>query len=366
MIRKVRLRNFKCFREIDLQFAPMTILTGVNGMGKSSVIQALLLLRQSYDLGLLKTNGLVLNGNLIKLGSGLDVLFLNAKEDSISFGIETVDNVSNEWEFKLEPGSDLLPIFSNLNNEEIYQLNLFHYFQYLQAERTGPRNSFQMNDFMVLRNRQMGTRGEYCAHFLAAYERDDIEIPQLSHPNALSTGLRDQVEAWIGSVSPGIRIHVTTYPSMDLVNLQFSIVSGSYVSDPYRAANVGFGLTYSLPMVVATLALRPGGLLIVENPEAHLHPKAQTHMTELFARAAAQGAQILVETHSDHVLNGVRLAAHKGILSPEKIKIHFFERGDKDMEAEVISPIIDRNGRIDYWPKDFFDEWDKSLDQLLG
>jgi predicted ATPase len=86
------------------------------------------------------------------------------------------------------------------------------------------------------------------------------------------------------------------------------------------------------------------------------------------ARAASCGIQVIVETHSDHVLNGIRLAVHGGQLSPESVYLHFFDRKPQNDQAcaEVISPRIDRNGRIDRWPEGFFDEWDKSLEALLG
>ena len=111
----------------------------------------------------------------------------------------------------------------------------------------------------------------------------------------------------------------------------------------------------------------PGTLLIVENPEAHLHPKGQSMMGHLLALAASCGVQVLIETHSDHVLNGIRLAVHGGKIKPEEICFHFFQRIEKDSQAlaQVVSPKIDRNGRIDRWPDGFFDEWDKSLDALL-
>jgi len=366
MISGFRISNFKCFRDITLPLGRMTILSGLNGMGKSSVIQALLLLRQSHELGLLNTRGLALNGDLIQLGGGYDALFVGADEDIISFEVTSAEGRSAEWRFRHEAESDVLPLIPTSDNSEIMQESLFgDSFHYLQAERTGPRTSFKMSDSQVLRKRQLGTRGEYCAHFLAAFEREDIRIPNLKHDKAVSLGLRDQVEAWIAGVSPGTRIHVTTYPGMDLVNLQFSQVTGSYVSDPYRATNVGFGLSYTLPLFVATLASRPGGMLMVENPEAHLHPRAQIGIAKFFARAAAGGIHVLLETHSDHVLNGVRLAVHDNLLSPDEVRFHFFRRADDDIGAQVVSPEIDSNGRIDYWPEDFFDQWEKSLDALL-
>src|SRR5262249_22561722 len=112
---------------------------------------------------------------------------------------------------------------------------------------------------------------------------------------------------------------------------------------------------------------RSGGLLLIENPEAHLHPRGQSRIGVLLATAAACGIQVLTETHSDHVLNGIRLAARKGIIAPTSVHLHFFERrilADRAVHT-VVSPRLDHHGRIDHWPDGFFDEWDRMVDALL-
>lgn len=150
---------------------------------------------------------------------------------------------------------------------------------------------------------------------------------------------------------------------MDLVSLEYSFG----LSKKYRATNVGFGITYTLPVITALLAAKSGSLLLLENPEAHLHPRGQAQMGNLLAKAAAQGVQIILETHSDHVLNGIRLAVHDGKISPDDVKLHFFQRriSQEQNISEVISPKMNRKGRIDQWPDGFFDEWDNILAALL-
>jgi predicted ATPase len=154
---------------------------------------------------------------------------------------------------------------------------------------------------------------------------------------------------------------------MDLVNLRYSFVTGDQRSNLYRATSVGFGITYVLPVLVAVLSSSPGDIVLVENPEAHLHPKGQVRLGELLARAGAAGIQVIVETHSDHILNGVRLAVHGGI-KPESVGIYYFSRTAEAgrVRSIVESPVIDRDGRLDQWPDGFFDEWDKSLERLLA
>ena len=156
-----------------------------------------------------------------------------------------------------------------------------------------------------------------------------------------------------------------------LGGLSFSFVTGGATSRSLRPTSVGFGLSYTLPVVVALLAARPGSLVLVENPEAHLHPRGQMAMGDLIIRAAAAGAQVIVETHSDHVLNGIRVAVKEGRGAPDQVAIHYFQRitetrgGDERIVHVVQSPRIDADGRVDSWPQGFFDQYDIALEKLL-
>jgi predicted ATPase len=180
-----------------------------------------------------------------------------------------------------------------------------------------------MSDYLVRQQKQLGPSGEYTAYFLSLFGDDLIPNTTLSHPSAASLALRDQVEAWLREISPGARIHPTARLDMDLVGLHYSFNMGTQISNMYRATNVGFGITYILPVIVAMLASPAGTLLLIENPEAHLHPKGQACMGDLLARAANAGVQVVVETHSDHVLNGIRLAVRHGRLGPDHARLHF-------------------------------------------
>jgi predicted ATPase len=344
------------------------MLSGLNGTGKSSVIQSLLLLRQSYQQGLLPGTGLALNGDLVRIGTAQDALFENAQEMQISFGLKWGQEAEVEWRFDYNREADVMNLASEPANKDVFHNSLFKdEFHYLQAERIGPRTSFEMSDYQVRQHKQLGTRGEFTSHFLSLFERQEIPNRALEHGAAKSNQLRAQVEAWLGEVSPGTRLNFKSHSEMDLVSLQYSFLSGKMVSNPYRPTNVGFGITYTLPVLVALLSAKPGTLLLLENPEAHLHPRGQARIGELIARVASGKVQILLETHSDHILNGIRLAVHSGEIAPDKVMLHYFKRMERDEQScfEVVSPRIDQDGRIDHWPEGFFDEWDKSLESLL-
>ena len=364
MINLLRLKNFKPFPDQSLAFKQLTLLSGLNSTGKSSVLQALLLLRQSYRQGLLPNKGLALNGDLVSIGTPRDALFEGAKEDCIGFEINWEDGIRGAWKFDCDSSADVLNIASPPVADDIYKSSLFNKdFHYIQAERMGPRRFLEIRHFQVGQLGQLGIQEEYAAHFLSIKGREIIPNKALKHPEAKSLDLIDQVEAWMGEISPGTRLKIEPKSDVDLMSVQYYYGD----SNPYRPTNVGLGVSYTLPIFVAILASPPGTLILIENPEAHLHPKGQSQMGRLLALAANCGVQVVIETHSDHVLNGIRLAVYQGGVDPEKVQLHYCQRRKEgtDFVTEIISPRIDRNGRIDEWPDNFFDEWDKNLEALL-
>src|SRR5262249_586706 len=131
--------------------------------------------------------------------------------------------------------------------------------------------------------------------------------------------------------------------------------------DWHRPANVGYGLTYVFPLLVAGLCARKRQLLIIDSPEAHLHPRGQSRIGQFLAQASSAGPQLVIETHSDHVLNGVRLALRDGAVAPSDVGIHFFNsrNSEKTGENPVTSVSVDHRGNLSDWPEGFFDQTDR-------
>jgi predicted ATPase len=224
-----------------------------------------------------------------------------------------------------------------------------------------------MSDYEVRHHRQIGSSGEFAAHFLSSFGSESVDLEALRHPMASSNTLQSQVEAWMTEISPGMRLNVKRHSEMDLMTFSVTYSLGHQVaSSEYRPTNVGFGITYALPIVVSVLSAHPGSLMIVENPEAHLHPRGQVKMGELLSLASMAGIQVLIETHSDHVVNGIRLAVHGGKADPSKVAFYHskWERGGRSPSLTLLD--LDKNGRLSEWPEGFFDEIERSLDQLLG
>lgn len=363
------LRNFKCLDAVELPVKPLTILTGLNSMGKSSVLQSLLLMRQSF---LSSTGGqvipnLILNGYWVNIGTAKDALWEGAETDRLSLGFRHLDK-EYVWSFDYTEGDDELHSLSSNPATVPEGISLFsNQFHYLRAQRLGPKTSFPISVGAVKNSRQIGADGEYAAFFLSIFGAEEISCSLLRHKLAVSNQLRHQVEAWLCEISPGTRVYTKAHPNLDLVNLEYAFITSLGETNHYRATNVGFGITYTLPIIVAVLSSRPGTIVLLENPEAHLHPQGQTKIGELLALAAKSGIHVLVETHSDHFLNGVRLSVHDRRIDPEDVAIHFFDRSPEatKIKARIRSPEIDSAGRIDFWPDGFFDESEKALSRLL-
>lgn len=134
----------------------------------------------------------------------------------------------------------------------------------------------------------------------------------------------------------------------------------------HAPAHSGFGLTYSLPILVAGLLVKPGSILIVENPEAHLHPQGQSQIAQFLARVAASGVYVVVETHSDHIINGTRLscADREHPLQSDDVIIHYFDR-DNEGAPSVEAIRVNSRGNLSKWPVGFFDQFERDLAEIL-
>jgi predicted ATPase len=354
VIRALRVEGFKRFVDRTFAFAPLTVLTGLNGSGKTSVIHALLLMREASQA--LGVDPIVpLNGPYdLELGSAEDVRNWDFDEArKIRFTTTAEDGRLETWVFSA-PGDEALHL--RVEERPIPPPLVFgaahRTFDYLSAERFGPRSTLGATALPVDRI-EVGTRGEYTAQVLAALGSKPLEWKDRRHPKAdpnVVPFLKYEVEQWLAEIARPVELEATTFPGTTVTSLRFRVPGKTLV----RAPNMGFGVTYSLPVVVAALLIRPGGLLIVENPEAHLHPAGQSAMGGFLTRIAAAGVQVLLETHSDHVLNGVRRAiGEQHVLPAKDAVVHFFDA--KDAEPQTLT--VTETGGISHWPRGFFDQY---------
>ncbi|WP_151900488.1 AAA family ATPase [Sulfurimonas hydrogeniphila] len=362
-IDNVKIQNFKSLKNVDIELANITLLTGVNSCGKSSFIQTLLLLKQNENrINIVKNPIVNIKGDYLDLGNKRDILFQEAFDENISIEISSKERtgsfVFNNQDLKM------ITDFPLLGLEESF--NLFNDdFQYISTDRIAPSITYGLSDENIEKN-LIGIRGEYTAHYLAKNKHKKIPIEALKHPDSKTEQLLENISLWLGDISDGIEVKAKVYEELQNVNLTYSYAYGDTTTNDFTPLNIGFGVTYALPIIVAVLKAKPGDLLIVENPESHLHPAGQAKIAELCAVASTNGVQILVETHSDHFLNGLRVATKKKFIKSEQSQIYYFRKEKNSLETIVDNLRIDENGRINQeWPKGFFDEWDNRLDELL-
>jgi predicted ATPase len=374
MISKLTLVNFKCFRRQELNLRSINVLAGTNGSGKSSVMQALILVRQSYESNNLARGRLQLNGSLIELGTAGEVYCSEPDGDTVQLLLESTnglpplhlvatmrDENAGAYTLQVEPQATPWPgeaLFADL-------------FNYLHAERMGPRKAFAIHTEET-HPLCVGKDGANAAYIIGSeLARTPVNNEALLLSSEDGRELRTiqyQWPLWMARLFPGFNSNQELISQADQVRLGIALQKRGVTGQPLfvRPPNTGFGLSYAMGIVVAGLAANPGTLLIVENPEAHLHPRAQSTMGEFLARVAAGGAQVIIETHSEHVLNGLRRTVKQGVLDPTKARILFF-----DAEVGKGGPIqhdidISATGDIAKWPEGFFDQLDKDLGTLLG
>ena len=214
------------------------------------------------------------------------------------------------------------------------------------------------------RSVELGAKCEYSINFLNERFSDALQHGDARDVDPSRLRIVDVLDSWLQDVTPGAHLELEAIASIDAIIAGFVFDrSGDVNSRRYRATNVGFALSHVLPVVLAMLAPR-GTLVLIENPEAHLHPRGQTKLGELAARAASAGVQIFVETHSDHLSDGVRIAVRDSLIAPTDVLFHYFWR--EGGKSQVTSPEIGEDGRLSHWPQGFFDQHDENLSRLLA
>lgn len=371
-INNISINNFKSLKNITVSLSNLTLIAGVNSSGKSSFIQALLLIKENKNtlknlnaLGSDQVKNMGLNtilntGFYTELGNKKQWLSYDSSDDNIYFKLNS-EEISLQILIETKSNFEL-----NKSIGDNKLLNLFDddCFCYLKTDRASPDNDFPFSEENINKG-LIGLKGEYTAHYLAVNNHQILKIDALKHPNSVTNHLLDNVSMWLQEISKGVSVSATPYPDLQRVSLSYQYEYGQNTTAQLSPLNVGFGLTYVLPVIVAILKSKSGDLLIIENPESHLHPKGQAKLAELCAIAANSGVQLIIETHSDHFLNGLRVATKNNVILPEESQIYFLNKKDGELNTNTHAINIDANGKLNDWPTDFFDEWDNQLDKLL-
>lgn len=375
MLTRVDLQHFKCFELLRLPLGSLTLLTGPNASGKSSVLQALVLLHQTMRQHEWSTR-LMLNGPDLRLGTVSDVV--DKVHGRFTFEIGLVDaDVSCHWSFtgdrvEMSMLVDRVAVDSSvierpqvlrylLPIEEKDAALVAHRLRgltYITAERVGPREVYTLEDRQAAP--VVGPIGEHAVSVLH-WGRDERVLDELALPGVPATRLH-QVGERMRMLFPGCALTTVQVPQVNAVTLGLRT---SDDTDFHRPIHAGFGITQILPIIIAALSANKDDILLIENPEVHLHPAGQALVGQFLADVARAGVQVILETHSDHVLNGIRRSVKAGRLEAEQVAIHFF-RPRSDKAAQVLSPQLDGEGNIDTWPEGFFDQFDNDMNYFAG
>lgn len=376
-ITRIAVEGFKSIaKRQEIEIRPLTILAGANSSGKSSIMQPLLMLKQTleatYDPGPLKIDGpnvtFTSSDQFLakQAASGLGCLRIEltqgkrslhtafVKRGGLQLEEQTYENVT------LHPGMSQVELKRALSNRR----------QTLPDELTVvPRRCF----LTLMDEGSPSTTFFY----------PDLGIEEVIHvPSLRGNTARDYPAAGSGPNFPGLFHHYVASTllawrkeksrryedlTMDLRSTDLALdVSARRVNDAAieiyvqlvndrsdNIADVGIGVSQVLPVLVALRAAEAGRLVYIEEPEIHLHPRAQTKLADILAGAAKRGVRVVVETHSTLLLTAIQTLVAKGEFSPDLVKLHWFQRDPRTGITQVTPADLDENGAFGDWPEDF-------------
>lgn len=428
-ITKVSVKGFKSLcEECTIEVQPLTILAGTNSSGKSSMMQPLLMMKQTleatYDPG-----ALLLNGPNVRFTSVQQLLsrFPN-KPSSNSFEIEIetdgYSSVRNTYgktsgtieilqavyqeefgELAISPGmpeEEILALISRIKDEEDIDFYSSHnYWEGGEPKAEELRYEIKRErcflEFECGYKREIDRRSLYLSlydsgehnNLVEAYIREIIHVPGLranldrsykvTAIDSTGFGLKTfsgRFDDYVASVINFWRTNEDT-KILDLeiflallgltsklaatrvndveIELRVGRLATNHISDDLvNIADVGLGISQILPVLVALLVAESGQLVYIEQPELHLHPRAQFALAEVLANAANRGVRVVTETHSELLLLGIQSLVAEGKLATDKVKLHWFMR-QEDGSTKISSADLDEAGAFGDWPEDFSD-----------
>lgn len=352
MIKNILINNYKCFKENNINLNKASLLLGTNSGGKSSFIQALLLSNMSMRsiLDGKKSLDLITNTYGLNLYSFDEVIYSEADDDFFSININDNGNIS-KLEFRPTDDNNVVEI--NLIGDKSQESRELIY---LSADRSISKNQ-KGGD---INNIHLGQFNEYIGYILdKGRQKNGIKINEnRNHWRMKDTSVLDiQVNNWLNYILPKSRVTANNTG----IDNYFSLLFGEKSS--LHQTNVGYGISFVLPIIIAGLIAKENSVLIIENPELHLHPQAQSNMASFLAVIAASGVQVVIETHSEHIVNGFRKAVlfDENPLNVSDLTINYFNINENCSVDEVQ---LNERAEITHWPEGFMDQEEKDLFEI--
>ncbi|MGB7340179.1 MAG: AAA family ATPase [Phototrophicaceae bacterium] len=415
-ISKITVKGFKSlYDETSIDIRPLTILAGANSSGKSSIMQPLLLMKQTLE-STYTPKVFLLNGPNVRYTDPRQFFHIDAPDSELEILIEVNDLGSLNSSYALK-GRDSIQIDKtiyqsslSLNNLKLKSIHLaqdmshedlyeqlpieFHSLKESLENMTGlgkihykvGQHSCFLNLEMAYESGMLAIEGDpiFSVFPLATFSyviQDIIHVsglrdnPERSYPIAQIEGnFKGTFDKYFASVISDwgqtneehkqfilklvdnlTDLTLASGLSTSTLNNQISIeIPHLYSGDSINIADVGLGVSQALPVLVALLVAKEGQLVYLEQPELHLHPRAQVALAKILADAAKRGVRVVVETHSSLLLIGIQTLIAEGKLKPEDTILHWFTRGD-DGKTTVDSQVPDENGVFGETPEDFGD-----------
>lgn len=416
LIKSLSLKEFKCFEQVDIDFGKITLLTGANSSGKSSLINALLGIMQSKYF----PQYFALNGELVNMGGFDDVLRKKAKKGIFEIGIkietyidrifftkwsqDVLSELPNLIEFKNEdkhlfihrdktvdeelyiPEEEYIKLKKKIETNYQYRLTPIEMlsiaesnYRLLKKIDSKKRIVFKtkyeealysLDDFFFELHHNTPYIFNYVSSFRLPPERTYYRKPNANKIGVNGEGYIDQIIEWEESNHDKFQ---ELFEAVTTLGLFHSIESNKMKGGRFELnvkvnenstlaslTDVGFGISQFLPIIVADLQLNSHSCLAVSQPEIHLHPKIQATLGDYFAKQVNETKkQYIVETHSEYLINRLRLLIVKGELQPEDVKLYYMENdGDKTTTYPIE---LTTDGQIKNAPQGFFDTYEMDV-----
>lgn len=359
MIKNLSITALKSIKNLSIQCTNLNIFTGTNSSGKSSIIQSLLIASQYIT-----TNGQNrLNGYWVNLGDFNSVKSFYCKTDEISICL--VDETDDDFlTLNIKDNAAMHGVNTSYEPYELERKKLYTLFSYkenffyIPFDRVGVQNSFNKN--LELESK-FGKKCEYAISYLESqkYEVKNTSIAVELIKDKTNKTLLAQLNYWFKEIV-GATIETESIDSQR-IKVYYKMADGI----KHTPTNVGSGISYLISILIVCLASEKNSTIIIENPEIHLHPKAQSKLMKFLYFIAKSGRQLFIETHSDHIFNGIRAGIATNEFDSSKIAVNFLTCDEKEGTQNTVIQ-FDKMGNIVNPLPDLFDQFELDINKMIG
>lgn len=362
MITKMRISSLKSIHDLELNFSNLNIFAGTNSSGKSTCLQALLLSEQN------KSTPVGLNGPYVSLGDFRECRNHHTSTSPIEISTWTAENDEPVLKIVFSENRDTQQYNTDISID--YPFTPFAgKLHYISCHRIGVMDIYQKN---MTNSTQFGFDGEYALSFLYDHNEDVLDERICVADPSFTNTLFDQVNYWLKYII-GTELQLRDLQKTNYLQVKYNNNPANSSQDHLycRPANIGSGISYLISIIIACLGSNSNDRIIIENPEIHLHPKAQSRLSEFFYFISQSSRQLFIETHSDHIFNGIRVGVATGAYNQDLIRVNFLTLSTQTYETQCNPISFGLYGKIkgmneELCLDDLFDQFEIDIDRMLG